>query len=444
MKPVKVMIVEDEPIVGMDMQKTLIQLGYEITSLSHSGENAIQDAINKKPEIILMDIQLAGKLTGIETAQKIKEKFDVPIIYLTSYSDDSTLQRALQTTPSGYLLKPFIPRELHTSIQTALHLKSKEQDKKLARLKYIQNNLLKNKNLQAELKEIKNDPHLTKRKKIERLLFIRELIRKKRKVEEQLQDFSSFKSNLENLIEDNLFSIEVNKDYPIIIPFENLACLLNYTVDEINKMGNLKIPLLIHPNDLDSMEKYFEKLVSHENVTVESEIRLKNKSGHYRCFLIKGIYKKINNERGKIFYSTKDITWLKSIQSDSHMAREKLVAISNNPYFGVAVLDTNAKILNMNSTIENLTGYTKEDLNWLHFSDFIGPKHLETLCENFEKLKTGKLNLYQAEVLVHTAHQGVVWVYIVLNTIQNLDKGVEKILCTLVDISETKLFSKPI
>jgi len=72
-----------------------------------------------------------------------------------------------------------------------------------------------------------------------------------------------------------------------------------------------------------------------------------------------------------------------------------------------------------------------------------GARHLVSICENFERLKNGKLDIYQAEVLIHTAHQGVVWVYIVLNAIRDPEKNVEKILCTLVDISESKLFSKP-
>lgn len=439
----KVMIVEDETIVGLDMKNTLVQLGYEVTGISHSGEKAINDAIKNKPDIILMDIQLDGQMTGIDTAKRIKQRFDVPIIYLTSYSDDTTLKEALSTTPSGYLLKPFIPRELHTSIQAALHLKSKDNDTKLARLKYIQSNILKNKDLQNQIKDIRKDPNLTHENKLERLLFIKELIRKKRKFEKKFEDLSYIHSSIENLIEDNLFTLEVNIDYPLIFPIKELAYQLNYTEDEIIRMGSLSIPLLIHPVDIESMEKFQDRIIANPSIPVEVEIRIKNKSDHYRCFYVRGIFEKKSNTFGKILYLTRDITWMKSLQSDSHTAREKLVAISNNPYFGVAVLDKNAKFLNVNSTIENLTGYTKEDLNWLHFSDFIGAKHLVSICENFERLKNGKLDIYQAEVLIHTAHQGVVWVYIVLNAIRDPEKNVEKILCTLVDISESKLFSKP-
>ena len=138
MKPVQVMIVEDEALVGIDIQDNLINYGYHVVGISDSGEAAIENARKSKPEVILMDIQLNGKISGIDAAKEIHQNLGIPIIYLTAYSDDKTLTKALEASPSGYLLKPFVPRELHTSIQSALKKDQSEKRIKLERLRYIQ------------------------------------------------------------------------------------------------------------------------------------------------------------------------------------------------------------------------------------------------------------------------------------------------------------------
>ena len=117
----RIMIVEDENIIAEDMKITLQCYGYEIVAIANSGEKAIIEAENRKPELILMDIMLNGELDGIETANKIKKKLGIQVIYLTAYSNDSTIMKASRTEPLGYLLKPFDERELHATIQMALY-----------------------------------------------------------------------------------------------------------------------------------------------------------------------------------------------------------------------------------------------------------------------------------------------------------------------------------
>ena len=387
MKPVQVMIVEDEAIVSIDIRENLINFGYQVVGISSSGEDTIKNALKNRPEIILMDIELEGEMNGIETARQIKSQLDIPVIYLTSFSDDTMLAKALETEPSGYLLKPFFARELHTSIQTAI-------------------------NKSAIEKEFKRDRknHIPK--------------------------------NLETLLGDLIFSQNTDKTIPYFFPLEELAIPLGYTKDEVERMANLIIPLLIHGEDFILIENYFRQIITNPGQKSEVELRLKHKSGVYRWFQLTGIFHSIDKEHGKVIHSAKDITWVKNLEYTSHISREKLTAISNNPYFGIAILDMNAKILNMNPTIETLTGYSKEDLNWLHFSDFIGAKELKSICENFEKLKQGKLETFQAEVLIKPQFGGTLWGYMVFNAIYNQEKIIDRVVCTLVDISESKLFRK--
>ena len=117
----QILVVEDENIVAWDLQNTLRLLGYGVTAIVSSGEGAIEQAAATHPDLILMDIELKGRMDGVAAAKVIGDRLDIPILYLTAYADDQTLERAKGTEPFGYLLKPFNERSLHAAIQMALH-----------------------------------------------------------------------------------------------------------------------------------------------------------------------------------------------------------------------------------------------------------------------------------------------------------------------------------
>ncbi len=121
MAKTNVLVVEDEGIVSKDIQHSLKKLGYNVIGSSSTGEKAIELALELKPDIVLMDIMLKGKLTGIEAAEEIKEAINIPVIYLTAYADEGTLAKAKVTEPYGYIIKPFKEIDLHTSIEMALY-----------------------------------------------------------------------------------------------------------------------------------------------------------------------------------------------------------------------------------------------------------------------------------------------------------------------------------
>ncbi|MBF0565839.1 MAG: PAS domain S-box protein [Nitrospirae bacterium] len=116
----RILVVEDEIVIARDIKLSLEELGYVVTSTVASARKAMEMANVDKPDLILMDIVLQGDMDGIEAATIIQATLDIPIVYLSSYADDNTLDRAKQTTPYGYLLKPFGYNELHSAIETAL------------------------------------------------------------------------------------------------------------------------------------------------------------------------------------------------------------------------------------------------------------------------------------------------------------------------------------
>jgi PAS domain S-box-containing protein len=117
----KLLIVEDEPIVALDLQQEVEQLGCEVVALAESADEALVAAEICRPDLALMDVRIVGSMDGIQTARLLRTAYDVPVIFLTSYSDEATISRAVKEMPYGYLTKPFKSRELKASLSVALH-----------------------------------------------------------------------------------------------------------------------------------------------------------------------------------------------------------------------------------------------------------------------------------------------------------------------------------
>lgn len=116
-----ILIVEDERIIAEDLRNILQSLGYTVMKIVSTGEEAISILKNNKPDLILVDIVLTGQIDGIEMAEYIKSRYNIPIVYLTAYADKDIVTRAKVTEPYGYIIKPFEDRELQTTIEIALY-----------------------------------------------------------------------------------------------------------------------------------------------------------------------------------------------------------------------------------------------------------------------------------------------------------------------------------
>lgn len=121
MAPFKILIVEDEAVIAMELEARLNQLGYQVIGSASSSDSALQKIETMPPDLVLMDIHITGAKDGIETAEEVRTRYNIPVIYLTAYADGNTLQRAKLTIPFGYLLKPFREEELRTTIEMAIH-----------------------------------------------------------------------------------------------------------------------------------------------------------------------------------------------------------------------------------------------------------------------------------------------------------------------------------
>jgi len=116
-----IIIVEDEAIVAEEIKTSLEGMGYFVTSIVKTGESAIEKAEQDRPDVILMDIRLEGQIDGIEAAERIRSRFDIPVIFLTAYTEQHMLERAKVIEPFGYILKPYRKRDLRVTIEMALY-----------------------------------------------------------------------------------------------------------------------------------------------------------------------------------------------------------------------------------------------------------------------------------------------------------------------------------
>lgn len=127
MSKTRIFVVEDESIVAKDIQRTLEKLGYEVPATASSAESAFQKLEEVEPDLVFLDIKLKGEQDGVHIAEHIKDRYDIPVIFLTSFVDQDTIDRAKVTEPYGYLVKPFNEGDLKTTVEMALFKFSKDR-----------------------------------------------------------------------------------------------------------------------------------------------------------------------------------------------------------------------------------------------------------------------------------------------------------------------------
>jgi PAS domain S-box-containing protein/diguanylate cyclase (GGDEF)-like protein len=137
MSEIRILVVEDERIVSLDIQARLRSLGYDVVGSATSGEEAVRKADLLRPDLVLMDIMLDGEMDGIQAAEVVRAQYGLPVIFLTAYADPATLARAKVTEPFAYILKPFEERELHGHIEIALYRHRMEQRLRESEERYV-------------------------------------------------------------------------------------------------------------------------------------------------------------------------------------------------------------------------------------------------------------------------------------------------------------------
>jgi two-component system, LytTR family, response regulator LytT len=242
MENLNIFIVEDESIVAKDIQNSLIKLGYNVLGIANNGKDAIDKILELKPDLILMDIMIKGDLTGIDVSEKIREKENIPIIFLTAYADEGTLAKAKITEPYGYILKPFKEIDLHSTIEMA-HYKHKK-DSELQKERDFLYSLVENKD------EANKD-----------ILFVKS------------------NSRLVKVMLKDIYYVEALKDY-VIINTQYARYTIHSTMKDIDKkLGHVEFAR-VHRSFIARLDKI--ATIDSQNVILENDKKIIPVGGSYR------------------------------------------------------------------------------------------------------------------------------------------------------------------
>ncbi len=229
MTKTNILICEDECIIAKDIQNSLKELGYNVVEICSSGEDAVKKTGEFKPDLVLMDIMLSGEMSGIDAANEIRQKFNIPVIFITAFSDDSTIDKAKISEPFGYILKPFKKTDLNTSIQLALYKHSKESEVK---------------------KELNYLYALVENKDSKDILFVKS------------------NSRLVKINSNDIFFVEALKDY-VVINTSNMRYTLHATMKEIEKKLSSYDFVRVHRSYIVRIDKIIS--VEQPNLILEGE-----------------------------------------------------------------------------------------------------------------------------------------------------------------------------
>ncbi|MDP4190210.1 MAG: PAS domain S-box protein [Bacteroidota bacterium] len=322
----RILVVEDEQIIAFVIQKRLMQFGYEISAIASSSEEAVKFARELKPDLILMDIHLQGKVDGIQTAEEIKSFSDAPLIYLTAFSDAATLERAKLTQPAGFLVKPIDERELYTNVALALH---------------------------------------------------------KYKINKKLKESEERYTSLFNNSSDCIFIIEFQGD--IVEANKATLLLTGYTENKLINVFDI-----IHPKEKKSLLELFTKMqtgiissctgifsirtIKNDYVQLETNYNVLFRDD--KPYAVQGI--------------SRDVTEKKRAEEKIRKKEEHFRLLYEKAPLGYQSLDSNASLLDVNQKWLEIMGYSKQDVLGKLTFDFVAPEYRNEAEDFFETLKSGQ------------------------------------------------------
>jgi PAS domain S-box-containing protein len=314
----KILIVEDEVIVAKNIENQLINNGYKVTGIAVSGEESIISAGIEKPDIVLMDIRLKGKMDGIEAADQLRKTYGLPVIFLTSYTDEETFHRAKLTEPFGYLVKPFDIKELSRAIEIALYKNETER----------------------KLQENQRRYEIA--------------------VEAGKTGVWEFWINEKKYFSDN-----------------KLKALYGFNEDELS--DNLEDwSALVHEEDRREMSESFNKFLRSNEKEFRLEHRIYRKDGSVGWVIDRGILlQPDNNKPLRLIGTTTDITDKKTSEIALIESEKRFRNIFENSGIGMAVLELNGRLIKVNRSFIDMIGYAEEELIGMSFRDITYPDDIE-------------------------------------------------------------------
>lgn len=323
----KILIVEDESVIGENIHMILHHKGYDVVGPVKNSEDAIQMAFREKPHVVIMDIEISGESDGIETAKRINEIADIPVLYLTAHSDDETIQRARETDPYGYIIKPINSKELIAAIELAIY---------------------------------------------------------KHKIETELKKSEEKFYDLYNNAPDMYISIDAETG-EILECNDTVIKTTGYNKDEL--IGR-KVFEIYHPDSRERATDVFNQFRKTGEVKGEDLIILK-KDGTAGYVNLSA--SAVRDETGKIIKSRsiwRDITEKKVLERQLVENEERFRLLFENSPLPYQSLDMDGRVLEVNNSWLNVLGYNKEEVLGKNIKEFLDPASLKIIKDKFSHFKS--------------------------------------------------------
>jgi PAS domain S-box-containing protein len=373
MKKPNILIVEDETIVAEDTRDALIEVGYTVQDIAGSGEEAIEQAKTLKPDLVLMDINLKGSIDGIQAAAKINVKLNIPVVYVTAYTDRKTLDRIKSTNPYGFILKPYKIKELLSVIEITLY--KHEKEKELGKYQKHLEELVQERT--AELRES------NKRMAIE--------IEKRNQIEQELSQKEEFYRALYNLSPSGIVLENINGE---VIEANPAFCqVLGYPKEELIGMN---IRQLAHDDASIEVEDNIGKIISgkHLNHIVKNV----KKDGSI-CYVNLN-EKKVTLPNGDygILCVIEDLTEKLGIEEALQESEDRYKRLVENIAEGLAAVDANENFTFANSSLCEIFGTTAEEIIGSNISEYISPEDYELIKKQSVLRKEGVSSSYELTI----------------------------------------------
>lgn len=378
MSKARILIVEDEAIIAMEIENNLRNLDYEVTSIVNSGDRAVEKAEKERPDLILMDIRIQGDKDGIETAEIIRLKFGIPVIFSTAYLDEERIARAKITMPFGYILKPIQERDLKVTIEMALYVAKVDAERTKAEM------------LLRQTLDATTDGIWT----------------------------WNFKTN------ELFFS---NKYYT----------MLGYEPNEFaSNMENWAN--MIHPDDRPAAVASAEEYLKTKPDVYENAFRLKTKQGEYRWIYA---YAKVveRDETGDAVFmigNHEDITERKESEKELIEIKDFYREISEKAEDGIWVTDAEDRIIYFNPGMERISGVKSADVIGLSVTNDFPEETIQHFIHFYNKAReTFFSQQYEAEVVTPVGRRTIQSGWLVPRLNHGTYNGM---ICTIQDITDRK------
>lgn len=371
----KILIVENERIIAMEMRHKLESMGYDVSAIVSSGEEAVRKAEELHPDLVLMDIILQGEMDGVEAAGQIKNRFDIPVVYVTANVSDARLEDITRSEPFGCLFKPFGDMELHAAVKMALY-------------KYEMEKKLKESELMLRL------------------------------ITENMNDL--------------VFMIDLNGNVQYTAP--SIKGILGYEIEE--RIGRPSFEI-VHPEDIENVMAIFANAIA-TSTPGKAEYRVKHADGHYLWVEAIGnfVFDDDGQAVGGIL-NIRDITDRKQAEEKMRKSEEKYRLIAENMYDMIRLVNTQGTNLYSSPSHKAVLGYSPEERVGKSSFEVVHPDDMEKVQQVFaEALTNSKPS--RAEYRTRHADGHYIWLETIGNFIYDDNGQITGGVLSSRDITERK------